>query len=428
MIDTLRADELGCYGARVTQTPELDRFAADATLFESATAVAPATRPSVASFMTGVSPLIHGAVDLQSPLPRNIDRLKRLPDLLRRAGYQTAGIVANPNVSSMFGFREGFNVYRELYDRRSGSSAPRSTDLVSTADMVVSQIERHLDAIAHDKPFFLFVLSVDPHAPYTPPAPFDAMYDPQAAGATDGTMPALTRFDLAVSTGEALSADRIRALYRGEVSYADRVFGQLLDSLRKRGMIDETLVVFTADHGEEFLEHGRRGHGQCLYEEVIHIPMILRLPGQFAAGRRRNEAIDTLDLSASLLRIAEVEPPEYWPGRDLRGELRARPVFSTSRAKGFSGACVRFEGLKMIRDETAGWTRYFDLHADAAERTALQGEAMNSARRLLSEKLDHYFAYTESVRGRIMVETEVFQVKDLPEDVLKSLKALGYVE
>ena len=125
------------------------------------------------------------------------------------------------------------------------------------------------------------------------------------------------------------TSPELLAKYRGEVSFTDAAFGDLISWMRERGSLDDTLVVLTADHGEEFAEHGNKGHGKTLYEEVVAVPLILRHPGSFESGRH-TENVDLMDLGATLAAVGGARPPDQWTGRDLRGALTPAPVFSTS--------------------------------------------------------------------------------------------------
>lgn len=427
MVDTLRADDLGCYGSTVTKTPAIDKFASEGTLFVHSNSVAPGTRPSVASFMTGVAPYVHGAESRMQRLPEESDALVRLAEVMKEAGYYTGGIVANPNVASFFGFKKGFDVYEELYQPRLSMSHPTSDDLTSDAPVVVSKIKEFIESAPRDKPYFLFVLSIDPHGPYTPPPPYETMYDEDANGARDGSMAGLRRFAQGLLKGDKSGAERLRALYRGEISYADEHFGKLISWMREGGRLDETLVVFTADHGESFGEHGNRGHGKTVYEDTTHVPMILRYPAGFRMGERREERVDTLDLSATLALAAGGRPPGYWVGRDMRAKLAPRPIFSTMRKRLYDNATVRHNGWKMVVNKRTGVTEYFYLPDDPQERNALAGEKRTRAEARLAGKLKDFYTYAEAMRKQVLSGTIERDLELMPEHLQRTLRSLGYV-
>jgi arylsulfatase len=426
MVDTLRARELGCYGAQVTRTPYIDRFAAEAELFERASTPSPATRPAIASLITGVAPYVHGVETLQTYLSEATDRLARLPELLRQQGYTTAALVANPNVDTVFGFEHGFDVFRGLYRARSGLTPAYAQDLVATAPRVVTEVESLIDELPADRPLFLFVLSIDPHAPYSPPPPYDGLYDGRAVGGNAGSMNSLIRFDRDLRANGAPDPSVIVSLYRGEVSYTDAFFGKLVRVLESRERLDRTLVVFTADHGEEFLEHGRRGHGQAVYEEISHIPLIVRHPGLFGSGVRRDDHVDLLDLSATLLAAAGVPKPSYWLGRDLSQPLTERPVFTTNRIKDWQYAAVRLGDYKLIDNEALETTELYDLANDPQERNPLapdEGPRDELLAALAAFRERTAILHKQMVSGSISLDEGA-----VPEEIMEQLKGLGYVE
>lgn len=479
MIDTLRADELGCYGAKYTRTPEIDRLAAQGLLFERASAPAAATRPSIASLMTGVPVPVHGAENLNHRVPQR-DSLPRLAELLRKQGYHTAAVVANPNVASLFGFSVGFDEYHELFGQSSKNDRAGVEEMSADAERVVRRARDVIAEIPRGKPWFLYVLCIDPHDPYTPPPPYETMYHRRASGPRDGSIEAIQRVAKDNRDGELRirAIQRMRALYRGEISYTDHHFGTLISFLRDSNLLDKTLVAITADHGEEFFEHGLRGHSKTVYEEVTHVPLILRLPphpsapasfpSQFAttdpsaprnsgdapaasdasnsgataaldsgdsqpgasprpAGLRRPEPVDLLDLAATLVLAAGGEKPAHWVGRDLRSTLAPRPITSAQSYKQRKLTALRNDGWKLIRDDAAGKSELFNLDQDRFEENPLSESDSLPAATTLSALLQDYRRATSALRDTLLGELDADSV-DVPPDVLKALKSLGYVE
>jgi arylsulfatase A-like enzyme len=426
MVDTLRADQLGCYGAKVTKTPRIDQFAEHATLFEQAHSTATATRPSVASLLTGVSPRVHGAENLQTVLSDKNEALVRLPELLKKRGYHTMAIVANPNASTIFGFRRGFAQFFELFHGKNYTlkHPPTSRSLISDAPIVVAEVKERIEAAPKDRPWFLYVLSIDPHDPYDAPEPYGSMYvKPSQPPGTDVRTPAQRLAHINKQRRE-----RSLALYRGEVSYADHHFGELLDWLQAGGHLDNTAVVFTADHGEEFFDHGQWGHGQSCYEELAHVPMIIRFPHQPPTGVRRGDDVDMLDLSTTVARWGGAEPPVFWVGRDLGKPLTPRPICISQRQPSTIASAVIVDGYKLIRDERAGQTEFFHLPTDPGELHPLEGERLEKARKLLLEPYKQFISVTAALRKRLRDENATVNLDELPSDVLESLRALGYVD
>lgn len=371
LVDTTRADHLSAYDYARETTPRLEEFARDAVLFERAWSPSSWTRAATASLLTGLDPTNHGArsrshkVSLEAPL---------LAESLAAAGYQCAAIVTNPHVVETWGFARGFELFEDL-----GALAPTWQD--ADARRVVDRVEDLLDEFAADpRPFFLYVHTIDPHGPNMPPEPYDRLFtdDPRTPPLPGALTPDTPPETLA----------NMRALYDGEIRFADEQFGRLLDGLRSRGLWDDTLVVFTSDHGEEHLEHGRGGHGQQLFEEVVRVPLVVRFPGGHGAGTRVTARASLLDVVPTVLAVVGLEPPRTLDGVDLlpvvggapAEDWEERPFFLDLELVRHDGALHRAEGVirgrwKYVAEEEPLRRRFlFDLVADPHEKTNLLDE------------------------------------------------------
>jgi arylsulfatase A-like enzyme len=298
LVDTLRPDRLGCYGYDRPTSPRIDAFAAEATVFENAVAQSSWTKAGVASIFTSQWPPDHGALGWSHKLPQAADTLA---ERLEAAGYATAAVVTNPNVTQHFDFDQGF----DHFVRR----------LKTPSDEVNGFVAEWLDERPADRPFFLYVHTMDPHAPYEPVEPWRSRFAPDWA-----QMP---RWEPRWRwPDEALPF--LSALYDGEIAHNDASFGALLDDLRARGLSENTVVVFVSDHGEEFREHGRWRHGNNLHRETLDIPLIVKLPGQ-REGRRVAAVAQQIDVMPTLLAAARVPPPSGMQGRSLLADVEAAP-------------------------------------------------------------------------------------------------------
>jgi arylsulfatase A-like enzyme len=307
LLDTLRWDSLSCYGHAAALTPNLDRFCREAVQFETARAQASWTKPSIATLLTGTYPEEHGARARSDRIHRSSPVLARL---FRRAGYSTAAVVANGNLSPAFGFSRGFGDYRYLRPDFALGGRGRALGLGSyriatvawqrvmqgrrehrffkrNAAEVNREVLDWLDGASGPRPFFLFVNYVDPHDPY-----FRHPYDGRALGAVDGKSPARSE------------RDEMALLYDGEVAFLDRHLGRLFAELRRRGLYDRSLIVVTSDHGEEFLDHGGWWHGLTLFEEQVRVPLLVRLPHGGRRGERIAGTAGLVDLGPTLLELA----------------------------------------------------------------------------------------------------------------------------
>ncbi len=339
LVDTMRRDHLTPYGYRRDTTPEMARLlAGPGTVVESAYSQAPWTLPSVVSFLTGRFPGELLGEDMASyGVPNGVPTLA---ERMARLGYATGGYVANPALHAGAGFERGFQSYY----------AP-------PAD--VEWIRKHADSLnaralpwlrGHlGRPFFLYLHYVDPHDPYDNPeivggkSPFLPDYQGPVTG----------EWVHGIYTGRRQLPDPARdlpqivALYDSELHYVDRHVGEILNTLPPE-VLSQTLVVLTADHGEELDDHGGWKHGQTLYDEQIHVPLLLRWDGHVRAGRRLAGTVRLLDLLPTLVHAAGGRPDPAWQGIDLlpaltEGQpLPARPAF----AHGLSGPPPRAAAVR----------------------------------------------------------------------------------
>ena len=326
--DTLRADHLGSYGYSQALTPNLDQLAAHSIRYSHAFAQAAWTKPSMATLLTGLYPSSHATRYKTSALPTG---LATLPGLLQAQGYVTGGFANNVNIAPFFNFQQGFTDYEFLApDYLLGASeASSQLTVYQVARMVNERFfqahknvhsfyqpadvvnERAIDWLKNrqDERFFLFLHYMDPHDPY-----FEQPFNNHGIARVSTPNPP-----------PDMAPEMVR-LYDGEITYMDRYLGQLFAWLKQTGLYDETLIVFTADHGEEFYEHGGWWHGLTLYDEQIHVPLLVKLPGQ-ATGEIDTGLARTLDIAPTVLRIAGFDAPKAMQGVDLRNPEQERPKF-----------------------------------------------------------------------------------------------------
>jgi arylsulfatase A-like enzyme len=407
VIDTLRADHLGAYGYGRPTSPHIDALAARGARFDSAWAAAPWTLPSIMSIQTSRYPSSHRVEN---------DGLKLAPDIptlaatLRAAGYATAGFVSHIYASRLFGFDRGFERFDDF-----GVSQPGyrlEAGLEPRADRVVDAALAWLRAQGH-RPVFLFVHLFDPHWPYDPPASYRALFPDDYRGPLDATYDSISKFqDPLVPLPEdyrSFLVDR----YDGEIRFTDDQVGRLLQGVDRSGREGRAWIVLTADHGEEFKEHGSMGHGRALYEEVIHVPLIVAAPGDRPS--RIDTPVSGIDLFPTLAAIAGAAPPPGLQGRSLLPLLRPtegpggapggtgsppppaadRPLVSeTVRLNAYRKA-VREGPLKLIRFMGENRTELYDLASDPQERHDLS-ERRPAARQMLLRAL---FAQVDLLSG-----------------------------
>ncbi|HSV08327.1 MAG TPA: sulfatase [Candidatus Binatus sp.] len=355
VVDTLRADHLSCYGYTAIHTPHIDRLAGDGIRYASTFSQASWTRPSIATILSGLYPSSHGAIHKADILP---DRVDTLAENLQRFGYRTVGFADNANISQAFNFQQGFDEYHYLApDFFFAASEPaaqlalysglrlvrerflaRYVDVhhyYQPAEVVTAEVRQWLDRGARDEPFFLFAHYMDPHDPYFV-HPFNG--EGYARVAHPNPPPAL--------------AERLHHLYEGEVAYLDEHLGVLFDDLKRRGLYDRTLVVLTADHGEEFREHGGWWHGTTLYDEQIHVPLIAKPAGGHALAQVRDELATSLDIAPTIVAAAHAKPPAAMQGHVLPLDGGAAPArestFAEEDLEGNVLQAVRTRAWKLV--------------------------------------------------------------------------------
>ena len=392
LVDTLRADHTGVYGYPRKTTPELDAFARDAVVFDTAVAHASWTKPSVASILTSRLPGQHRAVQLRDPLdPSNVTIAQRLHD----RGWATGAAIAN---SVIYGaeseFDRGFEVFAGLHGPNDRPSKLVGADVVVDSALAFLRSRRGL-------PTFLYVHTMDPHVPYEPPPPFDRMFEPLPT-------PGHPARDPRTDYKEPLDRERMVGQYDGDVAFGDREFGRFVRELKAAGVYDDALVIFLSDHGEEFLDHGRWLHGRTLFDELIRVPLVVKLPGNRGAGTRVAGQVQGLDVVPTVLEAAGLPVPADVGGQPLQRmlgrEAKPRSAISEISHRGFVAHGVRTDGDKYIRrfspddDEL-----YFDLRQDPKEKTSLAAEKPGRVRTLQAEAeaamASSPYRYTVQVAG-----------------------------
>jgi len=440
VIDTLRADHLGCYGYARPTSPTIDAFAAHGTLFANAYALSSWTKPSTASLVTGRSPTEHQTLSEEARLP---DTEVTIAERLRTAGYRTALLSGNPWVTPEYGFDQGVDDFFSAYDERFArvtllmQALRRIQDLsggrlrlynrvkylvlgelsTTARDTILVDEALHWLAAPPRQPFFLYVHMMSPHHPYDPPPPFDRFVPDRAHAPVKNYPRKSYRF---FEGGDALPPDALAdmvARYDGDVLYADTELGRLLAGLDRLGLATTTAVLVTADHGEEFFEHGNWGHGQSVYNELIRVPLLLRLPDGGGAGRRVTTPVSHADVVPTLLAIAGAPPAPALVGRSLLDDGSREPRDAVSELLyryGESRALVReSEKLVVTKQGERHADDRFDLAADPGEQRALPPDPA------LATALDR------RVEAEIKARSAAAEAP-VDEETRRRLRALGY--
>ncbi len=424
LTDTLRADHLGAYGHPRPTSPRFDAFAQEGIVFEDAWAQSPWTKPSVASIFTGLTPGSHGVVEFNRSVAQHD---ATLAEGFLAGGFRTAGFSGNPIVNARSRFDSGFTTWSNGENR-----LPSAPQLVADA---LAWID------SGSGPFFLYVHTFEPHWLYQPAEEHWAPFRPAGPRPAETMQAARTR-----SATSPEAREWVRSAYEGEIHQNDAAFGALVDGLQRRQLLDASLVVFTADHGDEIRDHGGVGHATTLYQELLRIPLAVRLPGALRAGTRDREVVQQIDVLPTLLRLAGLPPVPRVEGRDLssrflRGTPDASPpeIFGELRLLIPDKAAARLGPLKLIENDdldhhssVSGWsarapratTRFelFDLAADPGETRNLAAARPITARYLASR--------IQALRHRQVQRrgTDPADERELAPEEREELRALGYLQ
>jgi arylsulfatase A-like enzyme len=372
LADTLRRDHVGAHGAKNAHTPNFDKFAERAVVFEQATIQGNHSMTSHGSLLTGYYPPVHG-------FERANRRLRKplIYQRFKKAGWRTAMFSSNGYISTKWGFKRGLDEYRNFIRE---SKANSTKYLWGTA-------KRYLKKHIKDR-VFVYLATIDPHVTYDPPTKYLKLHSPKPYR---GPVPrrATGRFLEKLITGAIKLEDpkdrrRLEALYKGEVSYNDAWFGHFLADLKKLGIADRSLVVMVSDHGDQFWEHGSVGHGKSLYEEEIAVPLMFWWPGLPRQGVRILGDVEAMDMFATILELAAVAPDKKAQTASLLPLVKSTAPRAMTCAFAYNyekSRSLRMGRYKLII-RRPDRIKVFDLKTDPTEQKNLHAKAPVATRLL----------------------------------------------
>lgn len=347
-VDTLRADYLGLYGKGGDPSPVLDALGADAVVFEQAYAAASWTRSSFASLWSSRIPSSHNAATKAARLP---DEVELLSEVLMDAGVTTANLANNINVTSTFNFDQGYATF--LYESPAYAFGATESVFGLTFYKVIHKLNEKLGGAKHVETFYqpaevvladakafieanmsarwmLGTHLMEPHDPY-----FEHPYL-EGKGAAEFNGVGFSRAE--VESPDPTQSDYLKRVYLQEITHMDRKLGPFIAWLKAQGLYDDMMIVVTADHGEEFDEHGGFWHGTTLYDEQIHVPLIVKLPGNKLAGTRVAWQARTIDIAPTITAAMGITPSAQWEGSDLIGDVVRQEAERVAVAKAVADA------------------------------------------------------------------------------------------
>ena len=391
----MRADHLGCYGYSRETSPCLDSLAETGTVFMATQAQTSWTMPSAATILTGMSPRAHGCRAGDGRVFGLDPGTPTLPRMMLDAGYTTFGCFSSAWFTAGLGFDSGFETFI-CYD-----------DWGHQSDNVAESFRCWIDSLPPGERWFAMVHLYEAHEPYSPPAPYDTVF-------VSGRMPwpddSLWRLD---DAREILRPGQLAALtarYDGEIRFQDDAISRLLAAVRSSGRAGDVLVIVTADHGEEFLEHGGCSHGRTLYQEVLWIPLIMAGPG-VPSGGVRSDLAASMDIFPTILKGASMPVPAGVEGIDLLAGPCTDRYVPSSDTKWGSMISIRRNCLKLIWDMGTGEAVTFDLSTDPSESRPMPPDSV-----LLDDLADY-----------LAVRPGADQTSAGDAEVDGSLRDLGYI-
>ena len=395
-IDTLRADHLGCYGYHGVETPHIDRLAEDGVLFINATCQVPLTLPSHCSILTGTYPMHHGVRDNAGFYLD--DNKTTLAEILKNYGYATSGFIGAFVLDSRWGIDQGFDYYFDNFDLTKYKFV--SLDAVQRrGEEVLDEAFLWWDKNGHNK-FFTWIHLYDPHTPYDPPEPYQSMFRGKPYGS-----------------------------YDGEIAYTDMLIGQLIAKLEEKGVLDNTLIIFTADHGEMLGEHRESCHGFFIYDAATRIPLIIKPPTTALKGRVIETQVQSVDIVSTILHMLDIPIPGELQGQSLLPLLLGKSsdneeLFAYSETF-YPRYHYGWSELKSLRTRQYKYIQaprpeLYDLTQDPRENRNILTSSPKIVERFkkkLTEMSDLYAAQEAEQKGP----------QKMDEESLQKLMALGYL-
>jgi arylsulfatase A-like enzyme len=392
-ISSLRADHVSCLGYQRNTTPHFDAFCKESILFRNAFATSGWMMPAHGSIFTSLYPGLHGATHIDNSLR---DEHYTLAEILRDNGYYCVGFSCNPRLNRERGFAQGFDIYDDY------SVSVMLDSLAFENEQALDINKQRTNSFINDaaigwlrnnthKPFFMFIHYYDNHWDYLPPSPYRELYDPKYDGPINGTE--IAREPLFSNPPSKRDIQHIIALYDGQVRQTDDDLGEMLKYLQDNGFLKNSIVIILGDHGEQFYEHGHTSH-HGVYEELIHIPLAVFIPGTQSKGKIIDSFVSQVDILPTILDYLKIPVPDTCQGRSLKplieGQVEAVREFVFAEYTG--GAipncyAVRSARYKCCREGDSGPFIY-DLTDDPGEQRKIPPDNFPDEVRVLQKQLE----------------------------------------
>lgn len=421
VVDTLRTDHLGCYGYSRNTCPNIDRFAADGLLFENCFSHAPSISASVASILSGFLPH-ETKVTNKTVMSKQI---RTLPLILGPNGYKTAAVVSNYVFRDKRGWDNGFDIYDA---EMKGHELNRKNISERIAEHTTDRAVKVLKKFRKDN-LFLWLHYQDPHGPYTPPAIFAKLFKSTAdkphllklndTGSGRRGIPKYQKLD------DNKDFHHYVSQYDGEIRYTDEHLKRLFDTLKELGLYNDSLIIFTADHGEGMGEHDYYfAHGEYLYNTLTHVPLIMKFPAELTG--RKTDFVQHVDLVPTILKNLDIMPSPSLRGCDLAGPIpAAREIFAkmeTGMVRDKIKYSIMADGFKLIHTPLYDRYELYDMKKDFDEEHDLVNETA------YSQRTQGLKIRLKRLRQQDLLKLGTVKSGELSDEELEKLKSLGYVK
>jgi len=417
VVDTLRADHLGVYGYSRATSPHLDVWSKTGRVYDNAFSSSSWTLPSFVSMLSGQTPVEHGAGARtgEQQFTQVRPEVPLLTERMKSQGYATGAFVANPFLHPVFGLQRGFDTYLFM----ASPAGWRSERADKVVDRAIEWVDQH-----GDRPFFLLVHIMDPHLPYDAPPPYRHRFSRDIPSRFSLPADPFLEYRLEGKRFAPNDIAFLAAAYDEEIAFVDEQLERLRVALLSHGVIEKGLVIFTADHGEEFFEHDGYEHGHAMWQEVIHVPLIVW--GRGVHPGREEAPVSLIDLPSTVTEATGGVPFDgsqgisLWANATKESKIQARTLYAQGTLYGSEKAAVIDWPFKLIARADKDDTPLFDLGLDPGESSDVS-KAHAAIHRILAKSA------AESLH-RMTHKSEVHEAAPIDADTHKQLKALGYIE
>lgn len=448
VVDALRADHLSCYGYHKLTSPNIDKFTEDCVLFQSAFSASPSTVGSIPSILTGVYPSFHGT-GVDGNVLALSQTIPTLPEVLNENGYTTVGLNTNPYMVSKHGYSRGYTSYFDLLPIPINKKKKLFNKLklfqftnppYINSHRVIKQAAKWLRKNRKSKPFFMWVHFMDTHAPYFPRQPYFSQFSNNISKENISLFKKQFNqiYTKLFKDSNLITLEERQLLincYDSEIRYLDQTFRNLLTLLKRYHLFDNTLIILTSDHGEEFWEHGRWGHYTRMYDVNIHVPLLIKYLPLTSKGKVVSKQVQNIDIFPTVLSILNIKPRDYLSGTSLlplinEGNSAPESVV-VSEGGGIQGISVkayidrlyslRTPKWKYIKNVTQTQKQLYHLEKDPKE---LNNLADDPSLQETIKKLDY------QLKDLLNSSTEFKKIKksaEIDRQIIESLKILGYM-